>query len=94
MAGVNLSGADLDGARLERTRFFYGTAEAASPADPRTPPDFESGVGTGAIVENANLSDLRQLDSEDRFYLGAWGGSRSRQSLPGSIKGIPSKLER
>ncbi|MCP9916270.1 pentapeptide repeat-containing protein [Cyanobium sp. ATX 6F1] len=94
LAGVNLSGADLDGARLERTRFFYGTAEAASPADPRTPPDFESGVGTGAIVENANLSDLRQLDSEDRFYLGAWGGSRSRQSLPGSIKGIPSKLER
>ncbi|MEI6829726.1 MAG: pentapeptide repeat-containing protein [Synechococcaceae cyanobacterium ELA445] len=94
LAGVNLSGADLDGARLERTRFFYGTAEAATPADPRTPADFESGAATGAIVENANLSDLRQLDAQARFYLASWGGSRSRQSLAGGCKAIPSKLER
>ncbi|MGB7563399.1 MAG: pentapeptide repeat-containing protein [Prochlorococcaceae cyanobacterium] len=94
LAGVNLSGTDLDGARLERTRFFYGTAETATPADPRTPADFESGAGTGAIVENANLSDLRQLDAQARFYLASWGGSRSRQSLAGSCKAIPSKLER
>ncbi|WP_094554672.1 pentapeptide repeat-containing protein [Synechococcus sp. 1G10] len=94
LAGVNLSGADLDGARLERTRFFYGTAEAASPADPRTQADFAVGAGTGAIVENANLSDLRQLDAETRLYLASWGGSRTRQSLSGSLKAIPSKLER
>ncbi|MGB5241627.1 MAG: pentapeptide repeat-containing protein, partial [Prochlorococcaceae cyanobacterium] len=94
LAAVNISGADLEGARLERTRFFYGTAEAATPADPRTVPDFESGAGTGAIVENANLSDLRQLDAATRLYLASWGGSRSRQSLSGSLKAIPSKLER
>ncbi len=94
LAAVNISGADLEGARLERTRFFYGTAEAATPADPRTLPDFESGAGTGAIVENANLSDLRQLDAATRLYLASWGGSRSRQSLSGSLKAIPSKLER
>ncbi|MCP9801197.1 pentapeptide repeat-containing protein [Synechococcus sp. RedBA-s] len=93
LAGVNLSGADLDGARLERTRFFYGTAETATPADPRIPPDFQSGAGSGAIVENANLSDLRQLDAETRLYLASWGGSRTRQSLAGSLKAIPSKLE-
>lgn len=94
LAGTNLSGADLDGAQLERTRFFYGTAETATPADPRTPPDLESGVGTGAVVENAHFADLVALDPEIRFYLAAWSGTRSRQSLPGSVKAIPSKLER
>jgi uncharacterized protein YjbI with pentapeptide repeats len=94
LAGCLLSGADLDGARLDRTRFFLGSAELATPADPDQPPDHGTGAGTGAVVENANLSDLIQLGPEARFYLASWSGQRSRQTLPGGCKGIANRLDR
>ncbi|MEB3264977.1 MAG: pentapeptide repeat-containing protein [Synechococcus sp.] len=92
LAGADLSGARLEGARLERTRFFYGTPENASPRQPGVPPDFASGRGTGAVVENVNLTAVRLLDPEARHYLAAWSGKRSRQTLPGGCKGLPDRL--
>ncbi len=94
LAGVNLSGANLSGARLEDTQLFWGPADGASPAGPERPWDGVSGAGSGAVVENANLSQLRALGPEARLYLAAWSGPRSRQSLAGGPRGIPSKLER
>ncbi len=94
LAGANLAGADLEGARLQDTRLFYGDAGTASPRHPREPADPIVGSGTGAIVENANLSAVRQLDPDNRSYLASWSGLRSRQTLPGGCKGLPNRLER
>ncbi len=94
LASANLGGANLQGACLKSTRLFYGDALAATPCHPHEPPDPGSGVGTGALVENANLTGLRQLDPANRTYLAAWSGPRSRQTLPGGCKGLPNRLER
>jgi uncharacterized protein YjbI with pentapeptide repeats len=94
LAGANLAGANLKGALVEGTRFFYGPVDTATPADARHPADFNTGAGTGAVVESALLADLRKLDPENRFYLASWSGARSRQSLPGGCKGIPNRLGR
>jgi uncharacterized protein YjbI with pentapeptide repeats len=94
LASANLVGANLQGACLQATRLFYGEALAATPRHPQQTPDPASGFGTGAVVENVNLTAVRQLDSANRTYLAAWSGSRSRQTLPGGCKGLPSRLER
>jgi len=83
LAGANLAGANLEGARLQDTRLFYGDAGTASPRHPLEPADPIIGSGTGAVVENANLTAVRQLDTDIRGYLASWSGLRSRQTLPG-----------
>ncbi|MEA5416579.1 pentapeptide repeat-containing protein [Synechococcus sp. BA-132 BA5] len=92
LAAVNLVGANLQGALLQGTRFFYGDPLEATPPQPQQPPDHNSGAGTGALVENVNLSGARQLDPDNRAYLAAWSGVRSRQTLPGGCKGLPNRL--
>ena len=94
LAGTNLAGANLERARLERCRFFYGRPQTASPRQPATPLDLLSGAGSGAVVENSNLSGVRLLDAHSHHYLAAWSGPRSRATLPGGCKGIPSQLGR
>ena len=46
------------------------------------------------MVENVNLSGVRQLDPQAHFYLASWSGARSRATLPGGSKGIANQLER
>jgi uncharacterized protein YjbI with pentapeptide repeats len=94
LAGTNLAGANLERARLERCRFFYGRPQTASPSQPATPLDLLSGAGSGAGVENSNLSAVRHLDAHSHHYLAAWSGPRSRATRPGGCKGIPSQLGR
>jgi uncharacterized protein YjbI with pentapeptide repeats len=94
LASANLGGANLQRACLQGTRLFYGDPLAASPRHPQHPPDPASGSGTGALVENVNLTGIRQLDPANRTYLAAWSGPRSRQTLPGGCKGLPSRLDR
>jgi uncharacterized protein YjbI with pentapeptide repeats len=94
LAGANLGGANLEGARLQDTRLFYGEPLTASPRNLHEPADPSGGSGTGAIVENANLTAIRHLDPDNRRYLAAWSGLRSRQTLPGGCKGLPNRLER
>jgi uncharacterized protein YjbI with pentapeptide repeats len=93
LSGVNLAGADLEGALLDGTQFFQGRAATASPAGTPGAVDHESGHGTGAIVENANFSGVRQLDPQAQHYLAAWSGTRSRRTLPGGCRGVASRLE-
>ena len=94
LAGANLAGANLSGARLEGARFFWGRAQTASPARSGQRPDPRTGADSGAVVENVNLSGVRQLDPQTHYYLASWSGARSRASLPGGTKGIANQLER
>jgi uncharacterized protein YjbI with pentapeptide repeats len=94
LAGTNLAGANLSGARLEGTRFFWGRPQTASPRASGLPAEPRSGAGTGAVVENANFSGVRQLDPQSHFYLASWSGPRSRDTLPGGSKGIANQLDR
>jgi uncharacterized protein YjbI with pentapeptide repeats len=93
LAGANLAGSNLEGADLEGAHFFFGRSHTASPAglaslDPTT------GAGTGAVVENINLTGVKRLGAQSHHYLAAWSGPRSRQTLPGGARGVPSQLER
>jgi uncharacterized protein YjbI with pentapeptide repeats len=94
LAGSNLAGTILSGARLEGARFFWGRAQTATPLQPGLRPDPRTGAGSGAVVENVNLSGVRHLDPQAHFYLASWSGARSRATLPGGSKGIANQLER
>ncbi|MGB7439735.1 MAG: pentapeptide repeat-containing protein [Coleofasciculaceae cyanobacterium] len=86
---ANLVGADLRG-----TRLFYGSAESASPRSRTQPPNYQTGVYTGAVVENANFSRVLRMDEQQRNYCCSWCGERSRRTIPGGCQGIPNKLGR
>jgi uncharacterized protein YjbI with pentapeptide repeats len=86
---ANLQGADLNGARL-----FYGTAENASPRSRTDPPDYKTGAQTGAVVENADFTNAEDMSPEQHYYCCAWGGSKTRSTIPGGCEGIPNKLGR
>jgi uncharacterized protein YjbI with pentapeptide repeats len=92
LAGTNMAGANLEQARLEDCRLFYGRPQTASPRLGSAPFDLATGAGTGAVVENVNLSGSRFLDPQSHHYLASWSGARSRGTLPGGSKGIPSQL--
>ena len=94
LAGANLAGSTLSGARLEGARFFWGRAQTATPLQPGLRPDPRTGAGSGAVVENVNLSGVRHLDPQAHYYLASWSGARSRATLPGGSKGIANQLER
>jgi uncharacterized protein YjbI with pentapeptide repeats len=85
--------ADLSGADLKNTRLFYGTVETASPRSRKYPPNYETGVHTGAVVENVNLTNVQNLNREQRYYLCAWGGVYTRSTIPGGCEGIPNLLD-
>ncbi|KAF3887409.1 MULTISPECIES: pentapeptide repeat-containing protein [Nostocales] len=86
---TNLIGADLNG-----TRLFYGSVEKASPRSRTEPPDYETGEYTGAVVENADFTDAQRMAESARYYCCAWGGEKTRNTIPGGCEGIPNKLGR
>ncbi|MGB3239175.1 MAG: pentapeptide repeat-containing protein [Geitlerinemataceae cyanobacterium] len=86
---ANLSGADLKG-----TRFFYGKAENVTPRSRTEPPDHSTGKQTGAVVENVDFTNVRNMSDSQRYYCCAWGGSKTRDTIPGGCEGIPNKLGR
>ena len=86
---ANLAGADLKG-----TRLFYGSVETATPRSITAQPDYETGKFTGVVVEKANLSGIKRMSEEQRYYLCAWCGEKSRSTVPGGCEGIPNKLGR
>jgi hypothetical protein len=92
LAGANLGGANLSGACLEGARFFWGRPQTATPRRTGQRPDPRSGAGSGAVVENVNLTAVRQLDPQAHYYLACWSGERSRATLPGGPRGIASQL--
>jgi uncharacterized protein YjbI with pentapeptide repeats len=93
LARTILVGANLRGADLSRTKLFHGTPDGASPRDRIHPPNYTTGAHTGAVIENVDLSKVKNLTDEQRFYCCAWGGSKTRGTIPGGCSGIPNKLE-
>jgi uncharacterized protein YjbI with pentapeptide repeats len=84
---ANLSGADLKG-----TRLFYGKAEDATPRTRNDSPNLQTGEFTGAVVEDADFTNVQRLSDAQRYYCCAWGGSKTRGTIPGGCEGIPNKL--
>ena len=86
--------ASLVGADLMGTRFFYGSAKTATPRSRVDIPNYVSGEHTGAVVEDADFTNAQRLSEEQRCYCCAWGGSRTRGTIPGGCDGIPNLLGR
>jgi uncharacterized protein YjbI with pentapeptide repeats/uncharacterized membrane protein len=86
---ANLSGADLNGARL-----FYGSVDKASPRSRNQEPNYQTGEHTGAVVENADFSDVQRMSEANRYYCCAWGGEKTRSTIPGGCGDIPNLLGR
>jgi uncharacterized protein YjbI with pentapeptide repeats len=104
LSGCNLTGANLSGTilakvklretDLSKVRLFYGDISTTSPRDRLLLPNFETGEHTGAVVEEADLSDAIDLSDENRRYFCMWGGSKTRRTIPGGCNGIPNRLGR
>ena len=86
---TNLGGADLNGIRL-----FYGVVDNASPRSRTQAPDYETGEHTGAVVENADFTNVQRMSESARCYCCTWGGEKTRGTIPGGCEGIPNKLGR
>lgn len=86
---ANLTKADLNSIRL-----FYGFLEKASPRSRSDAPNYETGEHTGAVIENADFSDAQRMSDSSRYYCCAWGGEKTRGTIPGGCEGIPNKLGR
>jgi uncharacterized protein YjbI with pentapeptide repeats len=100
----NLTGADFGGAilcranlrntDLSKVSFFYGDIATASPRDRNYLPNFETGEFTGAVVEEADFNNAQDLSEENRQYLCAWGGNKTRRTIRGGCQGVPNLLGR
>jgi uncharacterized protein YjbI with pentapeptide repeats len=86
---ANLASADIKGAQL-----FYGSPETATPRTRTGIPNYETGENTGVVIERANLTGIRRISDEQRYYLCAWCGEKGRERIPGGCEGIPNKLGR
>jgi uncharacterized protein YjbI with pentapeptide repeats len=108
LVGANLQGCDLSKANLSRcilyganlrqvdlnrAKLYYGTAQTATPRDRLNAPNYTQGTQTGAIIENADLTGARNLSVDQHYYCCAWGGSKTRATIPGGCEGIPNQLE-
>jgi uncharacterized protein YjbI with pentapeptide repeats len=85
---------NLKGADLNATRLFYGSLETASPRSRTEPPNYQTGEHTGAVVEDADFSNVKRMSESTRYYCCAWGGEKTRGTIPGGCEGIPNKLGR
>ena len=92
-SGCDLTGVDMSRSLLDGTVFHMGSDQDATPCSSHTPPDCESGLSTGAVVENLNLSGAKQLSASSFIYIAAWGGVRTRRRMPGKTSHIPDKLK-
>lgn len=86
--------AQLVGADFKGTRLFYGPAETATPRSRTEPPNYKTGEHTGAVIEKADFTDVQRMSESVRYYCCAWGGDKSRTTIPDGCEGIPNKLER
>ncbi|MEA5472401.1 pentapeptide repeat-containing protein [Spirulina sp. 06S082] len=94
LARTVLYEANLRGADIKGTRFFYGNVETASPRSLTAPPNYETGSHTGAVIEKADFTGVQRLSEEQRLYLCYWGDKQACATIPGGCTGIPNKLGR
>ena len=84
---TNLKGSDING-----THLFYGSPKTASPRNKTEIPNYQTVEYTGAVVENADFSSVRRMSENARYYCCAWGGEKTRGTIPGGCEGIPNCL--
>jgi uncharacterized protein YjbI with pentapeptide repeats len=84
--------AKLNKAEIKGTRFFYGEIKTASPRAPDRSPNYITGEFSGAVVEDADFSNILQMSESQREYLCAWCGNKSRATIPGGCQGIRNRL--
>ena len=89
LCDANLTNTDIMGIRL-----FYGELESATPRTRQDAPDYTTGEFTGAVIEGADLTNVQRLSELQRCYCCAWGGSKTRTTIPGGCEGIPNRLGR
>ncbi|AFZ28886.1 pentapeptide repeat protein [Gloeocapsa sp. PCC 7428] len=89
-----LADAKFNGADFKGTRLFYGAAETASPRSRTEPPNYKTGEYTGAVIEGADFTNVQRMSESTRYYCCAWGGEKTRATVPGGCSGIPNKLGR
>ncbi len=94
LARTILVNATLRNADINNAKFFYGKVATASPRSRIEPPDYRTGAHTGAVVENADFTNVEDMSEEQRHYICAWGGSSTRATVPGGCGDIPNKLGR
>jgi uncharacterized protein YjbI with pentapeptide repeats len=97
LTGANLAGAilvkaNLRGAELGRVRLFYGELATCTPRDRQTRVNILTGESTGAVVEDVDLTGVQDLSPENRYYFCAWGGAKTRRTVPGGCAHIPNRL--
>lgn len=92
LAKTILYQAKLNGADIKGTRFFYGDVQFASPRSRTEPPNYDAGEFTGAVVEDIDFTNVREMSAEQRQYCCAWCGETSRQTIPGGCSGILNRL--
>jgi hypothetical protein len=66
--------------------------ETGSPRSRIHPPNYETGAYTGAVIEDANFTNVQRLSEEQRYYCCCWGGEKTRSTIPGGCQNIPNKL--
>ena len=89
LCDANLTNSDVMG-----VRFFYGDLETATPRTRQDRPDYATGEFTGAVVEGVDLTNVQRLSEVQRCYCCAWGGSKTRATVPGGCEGISNRLGR
>ena len=89
-----LCDADLTDTDIMGARFFYGDLETATPRTRQDIPNYATGEFTGAVVEGADFTNVQRLSEVQRCYCCAWGGSKTRSTIPGGCEGIPNRLGR
>jgi uncharacterized protein YjbI with pentapeptide repeats len=89
-----LLAANFKQADLSRACLFHGEAETACPRDRINAPDYTTGAYTGAVIEGADFSQVKNLSEDQRYYCCAWGGSKTRGTIPSGCRDIPNKLGR
>ncbi|WP_017294808.1 pentapeptide repeat-containing protein [Geminocystis herdmanii] len=83
--------ASLKGADLKAVRLFYGDYKTASPRSRTEEPNYKTGEYTGVVIEKANLTGVKNLSEENRYYCCCWGGEYTRSTIPGGCQGIPDR---
>ncbi|MGB3786769.1 MAG: pentapeptide repeat-containing protein [Phormidesmis sp.] len=89
LCDANLSNTDIMGVRL-----FYGSLETATPRTRKDKPNYKTGTFTGAVVEGADFTNTQRLSEAQRCYCCEWGGSKTRETIPGGCEDIPNRLGR
>lgn len=83
--------ANLKGADLKAVRLFYGDYKTASPRSRTEEPNYKTGEYTGVVIEKANLTGVKNLSEENRYYCCCWGGEYTRSTIPGGCEGIADR---